>query len=99
MTSKFGADPEYCNVNNAKLHSHYLVPGHGLLIHRSIWSDRLYWPGPVISHMYGPQLLSSCLFGEGVRSGVQLDMPLCPVHVVVGLPDCILTVLAQQLRR
>ena len=49
-----------------------------------------------------PQLLSPCLFGEGVWVGVRLDMPLYPVHVVVGLldlPDYISTVLAQGLRR
>ena len=48
------------------------------------------------------QLLTPCLFGEGVRAGVRLDMPLYPVHVVVGLvdlPDCILTVLAKGLHR
>ena len=49
-----------------------------------------------------PQLLSPCLFGEGVRVGVRLDMSLYPIHVVVGLvdlPDCILTLLVQGLRR
>jgi len=48
------------------------------------------------------RLLSPCLFGEGVRVGVRLDMPLYPIHVVVGLtdlPDCILMVLAQGLHR
>ena len=34
-----------------------------------------------------PQLPSPCLFGEGVRAGVWLDVPLYPVHVVVGLVD------------
>ena len=51
--------------------------------------------------MYIPRLLSPCLFGEEVRVGVRLDMPLYPVHVVVGLvdlSDCISTVLAQGLR-
>jgi hypothetical protein len=102
MTSELSDNPEYCDVHNVGLHSHYLMPGHGLLIHRSILSDRLYWPGPDVSHMYSPRLLSPCLFGEGVRAGVRLHMPLCPVHVVVspvGLPDCISMVLAQGLHR
>ena len=45
--------------------------------------------------MYSPEPLSPCLYNEGVRAGVRLDMPLYPVHVVVGLvglPDCISTV-------
>ena len=101
MTSKFGVDPEYSNGRDAELHSCYLTLGHGLLIHRSISSNQLYWPGPDASHMYSPQLLFPCLVGEGVRAGVRLDVPFCPVHVVVGSvdqPDCILTVLAQRPR-
>ena len=48
------------------------------------------------------RLLSPCLFGEGVRVGVRLDMPLYPIHVVVDLVDlhdCVSTVLAQGLCR
>ena len=102
MKSEFGAGPEYCNVHHTGLHSRCLVPGHGLSIHRSIWSDRLYWPGLDVNHMYSPQPLSPCLFGEGVRAGVRLDVPLYPIHVVVSLvdlPDCDSMVLAQGLRR
>ena len=102
MTSEFGANPEYCNVHHAELHSRYLMPGPGLLIHRSIWSDRLYWPGPNVSHVSSPEPSSPCLYGEGVRADIRRDEPFCPVHVVVGLVDrhnCILIVLSQGLRR
>ena len=102
MTSEFGVDPEYCNIHHAGLHSRYLVLGHDLLIHRSIWSECLYWPGRIASHMCNPQLMSPGFFGEGMRAGVRLDMPLYPVHVVVGLvdlSDCISVVLAQGLHR
>ena len=52
--------------------------------------------------MYSPQLQSPRLFGKGARVGIRLDMPLYPVHVVVGLvglPDFISAVLVQGLQR
>ena len=100
LTSEFGTDPEHSNDRHAGLHGDYLAPEHAPFIRRLIWSDQLYWLGHVASHMYILRLLSPCLFGEGVRVGVRLDMPFSPVHVVVGLaglPDCISTVLVQGL--
>ena len=76
--------------------------GRGPLIYRLTWSDQLYRLGRVSSRMYSPRLQSPSLFSGEVWVGVQLNMLLCPVHVVVGLvdlPDCILTVLAQGLHR
>ena len=38
--------------------------------------------------MYVPELFYLCLYGEVVRAGARLELPLCPGHVVVGQPHC-----------
>ena len=69
-----------------------LASGSALVIHRLIWSDLLYFPGPTVGHMYIPELLCLCFYSEVVRAGVWLELPLCPGHVVVGQPRYVLTV-------
>jgi hypothetical protein len=99
MTSVFGADPEFGYVCRSRPGGRYLVLEHVLLIHRLIWSSRLYWSGPDVGRMCSPEPLSPCLYGEGTRADVRHNWSFCPVHVVVGpvdRHDCILTVLAQR---
>ena len=57
---------------------------HAPVIHRLILSDLLSFPNRVAGHVYIPELLYFCLFGEAVHAGVRLEVPLCPDHVVVG---------------
>ena len=78
----------------AWLDSRPRASGHAPAIHRSIWSDLLYFPGPAASHTYIPELLCLCLYGEVVWAGVHLELPFCPGHVVVGQPHCALKVQA-----
>ena len=49
--------------------------------------------------MYIPELCYLCLYGEVVRAGVQLELPLCPDHVVVDQLHYTLMVRAQVPRR
>ena len=44
--------------------------------------------------MYVPELFYLCLYGEVVRDGVRLELPLCPGHVVVGQLHCVMMVRA-----
>ena len=44
--------------------------------------------------MYVPELFYLCLYGEVVRDGVRLELPLCPGHVVVSQPHYALVGLA-----
>ena len=60
-----------------------LAPGCAPATHRLIWSDLLYFPGPVVGHMCILELLSLCFCGAVVRAGVQLELPFYPGHVVV----------------
>ena len=60
------------------------------MIRRSIWSILLYCPGPAAGHMYIPELFYLCLYGEVVRAGVRLELPLFPGHVVVGQPHYVM---------
>ena len=60
------------------------------VIHRLILFDLLFFPNRVTGHVYIPELLYFYLFGEVVWAGIQLDMPLCHGHVVVGQPYCTL---------
>ena len=68
----------------ARLDSRPLTPEHAPVIRRLIWSDLLYFPGPVAGHMCIPELLFLCFYSEVVRAGVWLELPFCPGHVVVG---------------
>ena len=70
------------------------MSGHGLRIQRLIWYVLLYCPGPAEGHMYNPELFYLCLYGEVGRSGVRLELPLCPDHVVVSQPHCTMVVCA-----
>ena len=66
------------------------VSRHAPVIHRLILSDLLSFPNRVTSHVYIPELLYFCLFGEVVQASIHLEVPLCPGHVVVGQPYCTL---------
>ena len=63
-----------------------IVAHRGTPIHRSILSDLLCFLGHFAGHMCIPELLCFCFYGEVVRAGVRLELPLCPGHVVVGQP-------------
>ena len=65
---------------------HHRASGHAPAIHRSIWPVLLYFPGHAEGHMCIPELLCLYFYGEVVRAGVQLELPLCSGHVVVGQP-------------
>ena len=67
-----------------RLDGHLLVLGLASLIRILIWSDRLYYPGPVIGRRCIMQLLSLYLYLRVVQAGVRLELPLCSGHVVVG---------------
>ena len=60
------------------------------MIRRLILSDVLFFPSRAAGHVYIPELLYFCLFGEAVRASVWLEVPLCPGHVVVSQPYCTL---------
>ena len=64
--------------------------GHAPVIHRLILSDLLCFPNHAAGHVYIPELLYFCLFGEAVRAHVRLEVSLYPGHVVVGQSHCIL---------
>ena len=67
---------------------------HVLAIRRSILYVLLYCPGLAEGHMYNPELLYPCLYGEMGQSGVRLELPLYPDRVVVGQPHCTMMVQA-----
>ena len=69
---------------------HHRASGHASAIHRSIWSHLLCFPGHTAGHMCIPELLCFCFYGEVVRAGVRLELPLCPSHVEVGQPHYVL---------
>ena len=69
-----------------RLDSRRPVSGHAPVIHRLILSDMLSFPNRVAGHVYIPEMLYFYLFGEVVRAGVWLELPLCPDHVVVAQP-------------
>ena len=77
-------------VFHVRPYGHRRASGHAPAIHRSIWSDLLYFPGHAVGHMCIPELLCLCFYGEVVRAGVRLELPLCPGHVVVGQPHYVL---------
>ena len=85
MTSVFSFRPEFGYAARAELEGRRLVLWHAPLIHRLIWPDRLYFPDPIISRRYSPELLPLCLDGEVVGVGVRHKQSLCLAHVVVGL--------------
>ena len=74
-----------CHIQSG---GHRRASGHALMIHRSILSDLLCFPSHAACHVYIPELLYFYLFSEVVRAGVQLEVPLCLGHVVVGQPHC-----------
>ena len=84
MKSVCGFWPGHGCACRAKTDGHLLALGHAPLIHRLIWSDLLYYPGPVVGRKCIQQLLSLFLYGGVVQAGVQLELPLCPGHIVVG---------------
>ena len=49
-SSQLGREYDYC----VRLDSRYRVPGHIPVIHKSICADLLYYPSPVVGHMYVP---------------------------------------------
>ena len=75
-----------------RLDSRYRVSGHVPVIRRSIWCVLLYCPGAAKGHMYISELFYLCLYGEVVPTGVRLELPLCPGHVVVDQPHFALLV-------
>ena len=80
-----------CHV---RLDSRHRASGHAPAIHRSIWSDLLYFPGLAAGHMYFPELLCLYLYGEVVWAGVRLELLFCLGHMVVGQPRYALMVRA-----
>ena len=56
------------------------------MIHRLVLSDLLSFPSHVACHLYIPELLYFRFYGEVVRAGVRLEVPLCLGHVVAGQP-------------
>ena len=84
MKSVCGFWPGRGYACRARLDSHLLAPGDAPVIHRLIWSDLLYFPGPVVGHMCIPELLFLCFYDEVERAGVRLELSFCPGHVVVG---------------
>ena len=72
------------------LDSRHRASRHAPVIHRSIWPDLLYSSGPAGDHMCIPEQFCLCLYGEVVRAGVRLGLPLCPDHVVVSQLPCAL---------
>lgn len=102
MASVFGSHPELGYACRARLDGHRLVSEHVPLIHRLIWSGRLYCPSPDVSCTCSPEPIPPCLYGGVARAGIRHNEPSCPIHVVVGLVhqcDCILMELAQGPRR
>ena len=59
----------------------------------------LYCPGPAEGHMYNPEPLYLCFYGEVGRAGVCLELLLYPDCVVVGQPHCAMMVCAPAPRR
>ena len=55
-------------------------------IHKSIWSGMLCFPSHVAGHVCIVKLLCFYFYGEVVRGGVRLELPLCPGDMVVGQP-------------
>ena len=71
-------------VCRVRLDGRRRASAHAPAIRRLIWSDLLYFPGLVVSHMCIPELFFLCFYGEVVRVGVRLELSFCPGHVVVG---------------
>ena len=85
-----GRENDYC----VRLDSRYRLSGHVTVIHRSIYSDLLYYPSPVIGHVCVTELFYLCLYGEVGQAGVRLELLLYPDHVLVGQPHCAMMVRA-----
>ena len=79
-----GFQPERGYVCHVQPDGHRRASGHAPAIDRSIWSDLLCFPGNAVGHMCIPELLCLYFYGELVRTGVRLELPLCPGHMVVG---------------
>ena len=94
MESVCGFWPGCGYACRARLDSRPRASGHVPSIRRSIWSDLLYFPSPVIGRTYIPELLCLYFYGEVVRAGVRLGLPFCHSHVVVGRPRYVLMVRA-----
>ena len=91
MEFVYGFWPGHGYACHVRLDSRRRSLGHAPVIRRSIWSDLLYFAGPAEGHMYMPELFYPCLYTEVVRAAVRLELPLCPDHMVVGQPHCVLT--------
>ena len=85
-----GSRPGHGYVCHVQPDGHHRALRPAPVIHRLILSDLLSFPNHVAGHVCIPELLYFCLFGEVVQAGVQLEVPLCPGHVVAGQPYCTL---------
>ena len=86
MEFVYGFQPGHGYVCHVQPDGHRRASGHTPAIRRLIWYDLLCFPGHAAGHIYVPELLCLCFYGEVVRVGVRLEFPLCPGHVVVGQP-------------
>ena len=94
MESVCGFRPGHGCACHARLDSRPHALGHAPVIRRLILSDLLYFSGHAAGHMCIPELLCLYFYGEVVRAGVRLELPLYPGHVVVGQPHCAMMVRA-----
>ena len=84
MVSVCGFRPGRGCVCRSRCDGRLLALGPAPLIRILIWSDWLYYLGPVVGHKCILQLLSFYLYGGVVQVGVQLELSLYLGHVVVG---------------
>ena len=84
MESICGFRPGHECDCSVRLDSRCRVSGHVPVMHRSIFSDPLYCPNPAEGRRYVTELFYLCLYGEVVRAGVRLELPLCLIRAVVG---------------
>ena len=86
MESVCGFRPGHDYACHVRQDNRHHVSGHAPAIRRSIWSDLLCCLGPAAGHMYDLERLCLCFYGEVLRAGVRLELPLCPGQAVVSQP-------------